>query len=234
MKFRFISLLVLAALYLGVVTGNFGPFMLVFALSGLTMKYQPGVFSACVSTCELTDITESDDCKIRGGIKTAYWTEYNSIDWEDMASDPLKFDTATETVLGYTMVGGAVFKKLTFGRKNGFYDFTFTEDTDVYEQLITMIFEGKSNANRLAFKKSLNCCRIVLHIFDNNCLERIVGVEWDGASFEPQVKTLRIGRHLDSSGQSGDSKSRDEFDLVGESLFAPLFSTVGETNIPLT
>lgn len=227
-------ILTVVTLLFGLSTMNFAPFMLVFGLSALSAKRIPGVFSACVSTCELAEISESDDCKIRGGIKTAYWAEYNDVDWGAMAGDATKFDTATETILGYTMTAGTKFKKLTFGRKNGFYDFTFTEDTDVYEQIITMIFEGKSNANRVAFKKSLNCCRIILHIFDNNCLERVVGVEWDGASFEPQIKTLRIGRHLDSSGQSGDSKARDEFDLTGESLFSPMFATVGEDNIPLT
>jgi len=208
---------------------------LTFILGALlnTQNYRLGVLQVCVTTCELADISTSDECNIRGGLKTVYWALYSDIDWEDMAADPLQFDTATQEILGYTMVGGAVFNKLTFERKQGLYDFTYTEDTGVYEQVVTMIFEGKSVTLRNALVSTIGCCKIILHIFDNNCLERVVGVEWDGVTFEPQVKTLRITRHLDSSGEFGTAPARDELDIGGESLFAPIYAQVGETNIPV-
>ena len=44
---------------------------------------------------------------------------------------------------------------------------------------------------------------------------------------------MAVTRHLDSGGQLGTSKGRDELDLGGQSFFAPLMATVDETTIPL-
>ena len=197
-------------------------------------QYKTGVLTANLVTCELDDIETSNECKTRGGLSIVYWANYDDIDWETMAGNPANFDPVTCTVLAYVMNGAAVFKKLTFERKQGFYDFTFTEDADVYEILVTMIFEGKSAVNSKAFRNAIGCCKIVLHIIDNNCIERVVGVEWNGTGFTQQAKTLRIVRHLDSSGQLGSSKARDEVDIGGESLYPPLYATVTEANIPVT
>lgn len=215
--------------------GSLQGFMFGGILSALAMgtNYSPDTLSVCATSCEIDDIESSDECNIRGGLKTVYWAQYGDVDWETMAADPTAFDPVNQCILSYIMNDGATFKKLTFERKQGFYDFTYTEDADVYEQIITMIFEGKSKANRNAFCKAIGCCKIILHIFDNNCLERVVGVEWDGELFEPQVKTLRIVRHLDSSGQFGSSKARDEVDFGGESVCPPLFGQVGQTAIPV-
>lgn len=219
----------------GLCTGAIGLFAVGFLGSALTNDSwrTHGVVGANVVSCELGDISTSDECKTRGGLQTVYWANYKEIDWDAMATSAVNFDPVTENILSYAMVGGATFSKLTFERKQGFYDFTFTEDADVYDQLITMIFEGKSAVNSLAFKKAIGCCKIVLHIIDNNCIERVVGVEWNGTSFQPQARTLRIVRHLDSSGQLGSSKSRDEIDLGGESLSPPLYATVTEANVPV-
>lgn len=213
-------------------TGEWELFMLSFALGALSMK-RTSYALACATTCELTDIEEDDDCNNRGGIKTVYWAKYADIDWATMATDPLKFNPTTQTILGFTMLASAVFHKLTFGRKQAFYNFTYTKDTDVYAQVITLIFNGKSATNRNAFAKAVGCCKVVAVIFDNNCLSRVVGVEWDGTTFEPQITPLGITRHLDSSGQFGADKARDEIDLGGESLIAPLYSTALESAIPV-
>lgn len=217
----------------GLAQGDFSSFMLFGVLASLTASLNMAHLAACAVSCELTDITSSDDCNIRGGLKTVYWARYSEIDWAAIVASPTHWDGANQTLLQYIMVNSATFKKLTFERKQGSYDCTYTEDTDVYEIVVTMVFEGKSAAIRNAFAKAVGCCKIVLHIFDNNCLERVIGVEWDGNTFEPQVKTLRVTRHLDSSGSFGDSKARDELDLGGESLTPPIFATVEETNIPV-
>lgn len=225
-----IALIALTALY----TSDF--LTLFLAAGSLAALRAPGlgnVLNACVIDCELTDMSTSSDCKIRGGIKVAYWAQYDEIDWVAMAASALHFNTTTQVILDYIMVGAAVFKKLEFERKQGKYSFIFTEDDDAYIQTITMIFEGKSATLRNAFASSISCCKIILHVFDNNCLERVIGVEWDGDAFNVQLKTLRFGRHADESGESGDSKARDEMDLVGESTVPPLFATVGEANIPV-
>lgn len=216
--------------------GDFTTAVLLGALSaplGALMFGSSSTLTACVTTCATADITSSDECNLRGGMKTVYWCQYADIDWATMAADPLQFSTANQEILGYTMVGGAVFNKLTFDRKQGTYSFTYTEDAGVYEQVITMIFEGKSRDIRNAFAGAVGCCKLICHIFDNNCLERVVGVEWDGSTFEPQVKTLRMTRHADESGEFGTSVARDEMDIGGESITPPLFASVGETNIPV-
>lgn len=184
--------------------------------------------------CSLDAIATSDDCKLRGGIRTLYWCQYTDIDWSTMAGDPLQFDPTNQEVLGYTMLGGATFTKVEFDRKNAFYDVTFTEDSDVYAQLITMFFDGKNRDRRNSLQSATLCCNIVAHVFDNTGSERIFGVDWNGTGFDKQLTSLKVGRHLDSSGQLGQSIARDELDLAGESFYPPLFGAVTESSIPVT
>lgn len=215
--------------------GLYPEFMVTFAAGAAlaSLDKSTGILAACVTTCTLADLTSSDDCNTRGGIKKAYWAKYSDIDWAAMAAAPLMFNPTTQLILDYTMVGGAVFNTLTFEKKQGNYNFTFTSDADLYAQVITMIFEGKDSATRNALVASIGCCKLILHIVDNNCQERVVGVEWDGTSFTPQITPLRISRHLDTSGVLGTDKGRDEIDFGGESLIAPLYSTADANgNVP--
>lgn len=227
------SLVALQVLFLWF--GLYPEFMLTFLVGAgfSAMGRKSFVNAACVTTCELNDLTSSDDCNTRGGIRLAFWAKYSDIDWEAMAAAPLIFNPTTQLILDYTMVGGAVFKKLEFERKAANYNFTYTSDTDLYTQVIATIFEGKDSANRNAIVEAIGCCKLILHIVDNNCQERVVGVEWDGTSFSPQITPLRITRHLDTSGVLGTDKGRDEIDFGGESLIAPLYSTAyANDNIP--
>lgn len=206
--------------------------MLTFAaLAGATPR---GIFGLYVVPCALGNLTTNDDnCGNKGGIAAAYWAKYSDIDWTAMAANVLNWNLATLTILDYIMVAAATFKKLEFDVKQSFYNFTFTEDTDVYTQVITAVFEGKSNAQTTVFRQALSCCNLVIHIFDLNGLERVVGVEWTGTAFTKQLKTVRIVRHLDASGQQGQARSRDEIDLGGESLRPPLYATVTQSGIPV-
>lgn len=210
-------------LVLGVITlasllaGDYPMAVLSFAAQACLVKVT--ALGLYVVPCELGNLTSNaDNCGNKGGIASAYWAKYTDIDWTAMAGNALNFNPTTLTILDYIMVAAATFKKLEFDIKQSFYNFTFTEDTDVYTQVITTVYEGKSNAQTTVFRKSLACCNIVLHIFDLNGLERVVGVEWDGSAFVKQLKTLRMVRHLDASGQQGQARARDEMDLGGESL----------------
>ena len=219
------------------INGNIPIFMLSFAAGAVVaatkMKSRAYLNGLCVTSCALNDIAYDTSCSIKGGVKTLYWARYSEIDWAAMAASATQFDQTNQKILSYTMLGTAKFKKLTFDRKSGFYNFTFTSDADVYAILITLIFEGKSSGNRNAFAKAVGCCDIIAHIFDNNCLERVVGVEWNGTAFEPQISKLKVVRHLDASGQFGTDKARDELDLGGEALIAPLYAEVTEPNMPI-
>lgn len=211
-------------------TGNLVNFMILFAMAGLTQK---GVAMVSLFPCSLDAISEPDDCNTRGGLSSAYWVKASDIDWNAMESDPTSFDPTEQKILGYIMVGAAVFTPIKFNRKGGSYSFTWTDETQSYEQLIPMIFEGKDSANRVAIQNAISCCKIILHLFDNNGLERVVGIEWNGSKFVPQVRNLRVVRHLDASGNLSGEKGREELDLGGESTFAPLYAEVGEANMPV-
>lgn len=224
-------LFLLGAVY-SALTGDAVNFAFFFALAGLNTKVT-GMAIATVFPCSLDAIEEPDECNTRGGLASAYWAKQSDIDWETMASDPLLFDPATQKILGYSMVGAATFTQVQFNRKGGTYNFTWTSETQSYQQLIPLLFEGKSNANRLAIQNAVSCCKVVLHLFDNNGLERVVGIEWNGSKFITQVVNLKVVRHLDASGNLSGEKGRDELDLGGESAYAPLFAEVTEANIPL-
>ena len=210
-----------------------GAFLAVFALTALARGSKPSnVLTACVTTCELSDISSSTDCNVRGGIREIYWARVGDLNLTAMNA-VANFDAATQTILGYVMNNTAVFKKLSFNKKSSFYDFTYSSDEDVYTQLVTIILEGKSVDTRNALCKAIACCDLVLHIIDNNCNARVVGIEWDGSTLSAQTDPAKIGRHLDSSGQLGDSKARDEVDFIGESFCPPLFATVEVSAIPV-
>lgn len=184
-------------------------------------------------TCELDQILNPTTCNDRGGIRAAYWFKTTDVDWSAMAADPLQFDPATETILDYTMIGGAIMHKLTFERKEAFYEFTYTRDTDVYTILITMFFKAKDAARRYALQRAIACCNLGIHIYTNDGTQRVVAQDWNGDAFDDLLTGLYVTRHLDASGQLGTSKARDELDLGGEAFFAPLFADVLEADLPL-
>lgn len=185
-------------------------------------------------TCSLEQILNPAVCNDRGGIRAAYWFERDKVDWDTMLGDPLQFDTTNQLILGYTMIGGAIMNKLTFERKNAFYDFTYTGDADVYEILVTMFFKAKDNDRKNKLQQAIACCDIGIHIYGNDGTQRVIGIDYNGVTMEQILEPLSVTRHLDSGGQLGTSRARDELDLGGESFFAPLFADVDEASLPLT
>ena len=184
-------------------------------------------------TCALDSIVNPTTCNERAGIKSLYWTTYESIDWTTMAATPAQFDQTNQTILDYAMVGGGVFTKVEFERKGAFYDFTYTQDQGFYENLISLLFRGKDITRRNSLQSAIACCNVVLHIYGNGGEQRVVGVDWDGVVFDNILEKMAVTRHLDSGGQLGTSKGRDELDIGGQSFFAPIWATVDETTIPL-
>lgn len=188
----------------------------------------------CTTRCEIDEILLPTECNIKGGVKSIYVARYGDIDWVAMETDPQKFDNTTQTVVEWVMNLAAVFKKWEFNRKLGEFNSTYTEESGLYENLITLIFEGNDPATRLSFVKSVNCCDLIVQIFDWNCQSRIFGVSFDGSSFlEIDITPLKIVRHLDSSGAFGGDKTRNEIDLGGEAVYAPLFATMPEADVPV-
>ena len=182
--------------------------------------------------CQLDEIATDSACQKRGSFNRAAWAKFSDIDWDAIAASAAHWTAATEVLLDYIMVGPAVFNPIESEKKLSEYNFTYTSDNDFYELLILIQFEGKSASRRLSLQKAISCCDIIFHIFDNNGMERVVGVEWDGTSLVKPLDSLVIGRHLDTSGNFTGSKPRDEVDLTGESLSAPLFATVGYGAMP--
>lgn len=231
MKFTFQLIAGLITL-LGLATGNYHIAIIAYGLSACFIK-PTNILGLYAVPCVLGAITTNDDCSSKGGLADAYWTKYDNVDWASMVGNPLNFTPATLLILDYIMNGAEVFTQLEFKVEDSTYDFTFTEEADAYDQLIKFVFEGKSNAQTTAFRKAVGCCKIVLHIIDVNGLERVVGVEYNGTTFIKQLKTLRVVRHLDTSGQLGQSRARDEMDLGGKSVRPSLYATVGAANIPV-
>lgn len=219
--------------------GDWTNFILSSSFGALMTGIHNKVLYACAYACSLDDLETDDSCNTSGGIQEAYWCQYGDIDWAAIAAattpgEGQLFDLTTEQVLSFPMVGDAIWKHLQPERKTSQYTFTFGEDTQVYEEEIVINFEGGSAAFRLKIKNSFKCCNLILLIIDNNCQQRLVGVEWNGTKFIPQVKTLRFGTHVDRSGELGTSKAGNDITLVGESLTPPMYANVDLTELVLT
>ena len=183
-------------------------------------------------TGALDQISTATDCVDKGGIRVLYWTEYSNVDWATMVGDATKFDATNNLILDYVMLNSSTFNKIEFERKQAFYDFTYTEDADVVALLVSLMFKGKNNARKNSLDKAIRSCSIIAHIYDENGKQRVIGVDYNGVEFSRIPEYLSVGRVLDSSGQRGSSRARDEMDLTGEADFLPLFATVTETDIP--
>lgn len=166
-----------------------------------------------------------------------YWVNISDIDLAGTAAN------VTSGVLSaYVMLAAATFELIEFDRESAFYTFTYTDDADTYDILITAIFEGKDAARAEVLRAALGCCDIVVHTVDQSCVERVVGMEFQPISggtdtMIEAVRRLRIGRHLDASGQKGTDKARDEMDIIGLHQSTPLYSDAfasGDVALPLT
>lgn len=183
------------------------------------------------TTCEIVEVTTSSTCNDRGGIRALYVIENSQIDWAGMVGDPAYFDAANQEIIALKFTTGANAKKWTFERKEAFYEFTYTAEQDFYNLLITLAFKGKDRARRNALTSAIACCDVTVVIFGNGGEQRIVGIDYNGTTFDPILELLRVTRHVDAGGQLGSSRGRDELDFGGESFTAPLFGALTEADL---
>lgn len=185
------------------------------------------------SMCEANNITTSTDCNIRTGISKVYYAKYTDIDWAAMAADATKFNPATQTILGFTMVGGAKFAKISFDKKEANYTAIYSQDTGLYTDTISMNFKGKGAEIRNAITNLIGCCNLVAVVYDNNggTSARVFGVDWDGTVFDRPITDFKVGTHEDNSGTFGNNDGGDKLDLVGETLYAPIYANVASTSL---
>jgi hypothetical protein len=182
---------------------------------------------ACATTSEITDISTNNGC-LRGGMSVVYYAKYDEIDWTATLAT---YDEPTNILSAFTMVATKTFKTLSFAKKSGKYNFTYTKDSGVYENLITMIFEGKAAITGRSFCGLVATCGLVLVIIDNNCQGRVTGVEFNGTTFEEPIVGMAVDRHDDASGEFGTDKPRDEVDFKGESLCPPIFHDMSKADM---
>lgn len=173
--------------------------------------------------CEIKSISTSTDCNQRAGIKRLYLGLYNSFNWVAIAAaldaesalntwDPSWYDSGLSTLTEWS-----------FERQGAFYRQSFTDDTDQYEQLVTIILNGKNSARVDALRKAVLCCQMAGFVFYNSGPGRLIGVDYDGDIFDLPIEALHISRHDDDSGTIGDTLARDEVDLGGSTFNTSLW-----------
>lgn len=188
-----------------------------------------------VVECALDDLVSAVECATKGGIKVAYWTLFNNVDWAATLADvtPL-FDTATQTISGFVMVGSNVWNKISPKRKGSNYTQSYTSDAQSYDTNLTFIFEGKGSTLRNVFTSANGCCNIVVYVIDNTNKERLFGVDWDGVAFNNVVEIFRVRQHDDNSGDFGGDGPLDTLIIGGESetpaLYGDITQAVFETD----
>lgn len=181
----------------------------------------------CTSPATLTGYTGVDACYQAGGVQALYFTEYDSVNWSSCT-------ISSDVLTAYVMNSGGVFVKVNTDPRNTFYNATYSNEAEVYDILLTGWFKTNTTAQRDSLFSMFGKC-LVCHMILNNCSERVIGVDLRGATaadFEVAPLPLQVLRHLDSSGQVGQSKARLEVDWGCEQWNPPIFSTVGESSIP--
>jgi len=176
--------------------------------------------------CALEGFGTSDTCNKKKGVRRVFAAQGSLIDWEAMLADPTKFNPATEQIIDYAYKTGGEHVELTFERKSGQFDATYTRDTGFYDVILQMILNGKDLTRTNAIKRMIACCDLSLHIFMADGTQRVLGIDYDGEAFDKPLMKFEISRHLDSAGALEGDESRDELDFNGQLEFAPLYANV--------
>lgn len=172
---------------------------------------------ACTTNSETATIETNEDCGNKGGGTILFYTHKSNIDLDATYAASTDDDNGT-IINSFVMNGGATWSTLKPQKKSLKYDLTYTSDSQTYDILVAMIFEGKSAANSKAFCKLINGCGYVMVFYDKNCSNgRVLGIEESGGTFDTSSEELKVVRHLDSSGEVAGSPPRDEIDFGGES-----------------
>lgn len=184
---------------------------------------------------EPKDLTTSDDCGLKKGLKVAYYTKYSNVDWAATLADATpQFDTATQTISGFTMLNSAVWNKIDFKRQGSFYTQSYTEDADVYATQITTNFEGKSVTLRNNLVSVIRACKLVFYVIDSNRKGRLFGVDWDGVVFSITPDPFRTTQHDDNSGDFGGDAPSDVVIFGGDAEFPALYGDIDQATFEST
>lgn len=169
--------------------------------------------------CSIQDLGTSSECNTRAGIKAIFLGEFNKFNRAAIAASmQATGDVLTEWNPNWYDSGNTPLAKWEFERQGAFYDQTYTSDTDQYEQLITIILNGKNATRVQRLQQAVLCCRMAGFVFYNTGAGRMIGFDYDGATLDLPLDALRVGRHLDTSGTLGDSAQRDEIDLTASNF----------------
>ena len=230
------AVVTLAALFWAVTpNGNFAPFITLFSASALAFSTsKPTSFAVCVTPCGLGTPTSNSDanCAAKGGVRRGYWAKYSDIDWAAMRVSALHWNNTTKTILGFIFLNSAEFIPVPHDLKTGEANADFSRSDGFYKNSIKVNFMGQSPANRKIFEEAIGCCNLVYVTVSNACSIRVWGVDDDGAGFSPLLTPLTIDKNSDKSGTlGGTNAARNEIELVGESLVAPLFYTSAEATL---
>lgn len=179
-------------------------------------------------SCGINDIGTATDCSDKGGLLLVYAALDSDIDWATMATAPY-YTSATNTVIDWAMNAGKYWAKFTFNRKTGRLDALYTNDNGYYEvQLLNLLFRGKSASRSISLGQLVGCCGIVLQVFDNNDMGRVIGKEFVSGEWVNPLSRGKVSRHLDTTGTYGnaDDRNRDELDFEAINSHPLPYSTV--------
>lgn len=179
-------------------------------------------------SCSVSDISNSTTCQDRGGLLVVFATLDSSVDWSAMALSA-NYTSATNTIIDWAMFAGQYWAKFVFNRKTGRLDSTYTNETGYYDvQLLDVAFKGKTSARTISLGKLIGCCGLILQVFDNNNVSRVIGKEFVSGSWVNAISRGRVSRHLDTTGTFGaaDDKSRDVVDFMASHSNPLAYSTV--------
>ncbi len=181
----------------------------------------------CDTPAALEEIIQNVLCD-RGGFFAAFWAKASDIDLENSA-----FDEATNILSGYAMQGGGTFVRVHMDRETAQYVSTYSEDSGLYDSIITLLLKGKTAEQTRQITNAIATCGLVLHTFNNDCTERVFGIEYDGLKLNLAVSPLKVNQHIDQGGNLTGEKSSDQVQLNSKHLCAAVHGTVGIDNMPV-
>lgn len=180
----------------------------------------------CDTPADLQEIIQNLLCD-RGGFWAAFWAKAADVNFESSG-----YDAETNVLSSWAMNGGGTFKRLYMDRETSQYVSTYNEEQGLYDSVITMNFKGKTKEQTQAISTGVNTCSLVLHVFNNDCTERIFGVEFDGEGLNVSINPLKIRTHVDQGGNLTGERSADNVTLGAKHGCAAIHGTVGIDAMP--
>jgi len=180
----------------------------------------------CDSPAELSEIVQNLLCD-RGGFFAAFWAKASDID-----TDATSYDEVENVVSNWAMSGGGLFHRVHMDRETAQYVSTYSEDSGLYDSIITMLLKGKTQEQTKQITAAIATCGLILHVYNNDCTQRVFGLEWDGEKLNFAVKPLSVQQHVDQGGNLTGERSSDQMTLNSKHLCAAPHATVPIESMP--